>query len=586
MQCQTQPAGRSFSRASIGMLFVYAMMIFFIASCVNAAQTQWEPLIQETPASLPQLQAFLSEIPPSFKLKADDKTPLATCEPLMARVTQARKMSDTLGKQAMDEGQKAELAELTAALKSRARPIIHQYLASLTLDLPRDFRGIKKDRMNIIKVRVIKAIPEAVYFIKAYPKAPELTEVKFYLANLLFLNSSVALKLQADLWEKQHKEKPPAEIRGAWKEKYFDQIFSLMKPVLPDTKLPDAIMERAVKLQADSLASMHKRKEAAELYMKHLRRWPNSVFVKTGVQWLNIAQNYLYAQMPEPAAKILAEGAIKSKGTLYHPYVMNVYFKALKATGQLEKAKALAIELGKLGKTMAKKPGVDKFTKNGFKTFSEWSLFRVGYMEFAMGEHEKAKESFRQHIEYIKKLQKDGAAINPATTVYTQRSTDLLNFLQTYVMQPAPELTTKWAFDRPFKLSDNPMKVIAIMFRGYGPGQRRSHPALVYLQEQYKAHGFDAGPLAVACVNYAKGEQDMPGQIAQVEQEATDLGLTFPVGIEAAKAYKAFSEYGVNIGSATLVIIDPLGRIAYYEQDPMPNAFGLFKRVIDSLLKG
>ena len=64
------------------------------------------------------------------------------------------------------------------------------------------------------------------------------------------------------------------------------------------------------------------------------------------------------------------------------------------------------------------------------------------------------------------------------------------------------------------------------------------------------------------------------------------LGLTYPAGLDPTSSKELFKAYDANVGSATLVILDPLGRIAYYEQDPRPNAFGLFERVIERLLGG
>ena len=87
-------------------------------------------------------------------------------------------------------------------------------------------------------------------------------------------------------------------------------------------------------------------------------------------------------------------------------------------------------------------------------------------------------------------------------------------------------------------------------------------------------------------IAYLKGMKDKPGQVLQLEKEAETLRLTYPLGLDPTARKEIFKKYKANVGSATLIFIDPLGRIAYYEQDPRPNAFGLFRRVIERLIGG
>ena len=79
--------------------------------------------------------------------------------------------------------------------------------------------------------------------------------------------------------------------------------------------------------------------------------------------------------------------------------------------------------------------------------------------------------------------------------------------------------------------------------------------------------------------------KDLPDQVHKLETERQNLGLTFPVGLDPTDKKDVFGAYSANVGSATLVFVDPLGRIVYYEQDPRPNAFGLFDRVFSRLLE-
>jgi hypothetical protein len=219
--------------------------------------------------------------------------------------------------------------------------------------------------------------------------------------------------------------------------------------------------------------------------------------------------------------------------------------------------------------------------RNAYDIYYEWYLFRVGYIAFALGEYKKAAYSFRKHLDFMASLK----SRRPGTVVHAQRTKTLLDYIEGFIMTAAPELACEnlWAGNRPFSLEKATGKVLAVVFRGYEVD--RIHPTLKYLEQVYRSSGAAEGPFTPVTVAYLKGFGDPKDQLAAVEREANELGITYPCGLDPTEGKDLFKAYEVNVGSSSLVIVDRLGRIAYMEQDPRPNAHGLFRRVIERLVK-
>ncbi len=537
----------------------------------------------ETPEQLAQL---VSEVPPSFTLPDNYPNRFTPSDAQRRKARAAYTAALRFADGATDPGRKAEFQEIAKTLTARLQPIDIIYLRALLDGIPVELQDLKRDQIDMLKVNVALGIQEAEFYLTAYPQAKELNDVRVGLARLLFLNCEVAQKNWEDAQEKARGSKPSIEERIAHRDSYFKRLLAFLDEAEKDPALADNLKQRSLKLRADTFAGTDNPAKAAECYVELLKKWSSADEVKSGLTYVNAVQQYLYAELPEKAEEIGRQAMATCDNTKYYPHLADFQFKALTATGKLEEAEALWLKLMPVFGAREKELNRPEFERNGYRTYYDWALFRLGYVAFALLRHEQAKDYFKQHLEYVNDVTASGKPISPPLQVFAQRSKYLLDVLQTKIGNPAPELNLEklWANNRPFSLAANQGKVIAIIFRS--TASSRVDPTLLYLQRQYEKYGQDLGPFAVISVAFLKGMNDIPEQMEALEKEMKTLNLTFPAGYDPTPKRSVFSEYDVNIGSATLVFVDPLGRLAYYEQDPRPNAFGLFTRVIEGLLKG
>lgn len=551
------------------------------AAADSAAQTvpPPEPRID----TLDELKRTLAEIPPAFAPSPDGGDPFRACDALRAKARGAHAAAQRLLGSAVDSVQKAELEDILKTIALRREPIGIAYLRALLGGVPSALQDLSREKIEMLKVNVAIGIEEAERFTAAYPQSKDISEARFYLMRLLFLNVDVAAKDWADAFERTHGAKPTIQERDAFRDAFFERIFGLLEMLEKDAALPETFKERTLKIKADAFSSVGQPAKAADLYAAHIAAWPGSDDVKSGLSYMAAIQHYLYAELPEKAQALGRRGMAACDNTKFFPHIADFHFKALVATGKLEDAEALWLKYMPIFTQRGNDPARGEFERNGYRTYAEWALFRLGYVTFALLRYEQAKDYFRQHLEFVKDY---GKPLPPPLQVHAQRSQYLFDVLQARIMNPAPELALAkhWAGDRAFSLAENQGKVIAIIFRTYN--SPRAEPALLYLQQQYEKYGQDAGPFAVVSVAFPRGADNIPEQLAALKKEMDTLNLTFPSGFDSTPDRALFKQYDVNVGSATLVFVDPLGRLAYYEQDPRPNAFGLFTRVIEALLKG
>ncbi len=591
------------------LLCVLLTFASFTLTSVRAAEELLIPSIDESPATTADLRPFFAKIPPGFQPEQHKEDLLKVCMELHGPIVKARGLISRLEKQQLDVVQKAEFNEMKADLAGRIRPIIAALIIQIGKTTPHNFRGMSKEKITEAKKKVFLGINESAYYLSTYPESKQADSCRAVYAYLLFLNNRIYLAAMSKAWEKEHGGKPSASLRRNWKTQYFDKIFSLLekvlpkkdipkwlrkifslfeKKMLPKKDLPKWLRKTAMRVHGEALALMQKNSEAVAAYQAYLKTWPDAENVQSCAIQLNIADNCLKtgdtAKIKETKA-MLAACIKENQESENIPSLVNMYYRTLLATGRIEDARKLWETYRPVFKKRMNDPERSRMEKHLYKGYYEWSLFFIGHMQLALMQHEKAKATFKQHIDFVKKLQKKGATLNTATPIYMQRSEQLLNFLQLKAVNPAPSLDAiKWGFKKEFSLQDNIGKVVAIVFRGYNT--ERSRHVLKFLQELYAEYGYDKGPLAVCSISFRKGKNPIKNQLAVVEQEAVDLELSYPVGIDPDPEFKIFRTYDVNVGSSSLVLINPAGELVYYEQDPRwTQTFGLIRNVIKRLLK-
>ena len=295
---------------------------------------------------LSELRGMLSEIPPEFTPPAEGADMFTALEPELRRAQRALGAASALAVALTDAAARAELREMASDLLQRIRPVFFHRVTNLVKSIPQDLRGMATSELDALKQRVNSGIGEADRFVRLYPGDPGLSRVRAYLARLLFLQSSVAMKEWEDAYEARAGRKAAIEEIITWKTLYFDRIFQLVDAALSDAQLDDGLREQTTKLKADALGHMARNAEAAALYVDHLRRWPSSPSAKDGLAYVNAGQRYLYAEDGAKAEAILREGMAKAADTPYFSHIGDFFFKALTATGNLEDAEALWLKHG------------------------------------------------------------------------------------------------------------------------------------------------------------------------------------------------------------------------------------------------
>jgi len=581
--------------------FVLALSAFFFVAARHRSASGAEPP-PEAPAAaadaaartappaeprienLDDLKRTVAEIPPAFACPSTESDRFRACDAMRVKAHGAHAAAARLLASAADSVQKAELEEISKTIALRREPIAIAYLRALLEGVPSALQDLSAEKIENLKRNVAVGIEEGEHYIAAYPQSKAISEARFYLMRLLFLNAEVAAKNWADAFELARGAAPTLAERETFRESYFARIFHLIEAIEKDAALPATFKERTLKIKADAFSSTGKAAQAADLYVAHIAAWPGSDDVKSGLSYMAAIQHYLYAEVPEKAEALGRRAIAACDNTKFFPHIVDFYFKALTATGKLQDAETLWLKYMPIFTQRAEDAKRADFERAGYRTYAEWALFRLGYVTFALLRYEQARDYFRQHLNFVKDY---GKPLPPPLQVHAQRSQYLLEVLQSKIMNPAPELPAGncWAGGRAFSLAENRGKVIAVIFRTYS--SPRAEPVLHYLQQQYEKYGQEAGPLAVVSIAFPRGTDNLPEQLGALKKEMDELNLTFPSGFDPSPDRALFTkDYDVNVGSATLVFVDPEGRLAYYEQDPRPNAFGLFTRVIETLLKG
>jgi hypothetical protein len=205
--------------------------------------------------------------------------------------------------------------------------------------------------------------------------------------------------------------------------------------------------------------------------------------------------------------------------------------------------------------------------------------FWLGYTLFALGDLDGARAALRDYIARIDALERVQGSLSGFLQVYRDaRAKDVLEFLETRAGKPAPvdlDLGDSWVGARRLRLAECRGKVVALVFRREGDARA----------------GAFLGPLSALCarrsdlrvatVAFLSGDASPAEQAARLEEDLEGLGYEGPAGFDPdADGKGIFRAFGVHVGSATFVILNKRGEIAWY----MPDPRGIDVRFAEALL--
>ena len=211
-----------------------------------------------------------------------------------------------------------------------------------------------------------------------------------------------------------------------------------------------------------------------------------------------------------------------------------------------------------------------RYEKDGFRRYLGFSGFRLGYALLARGDLSGAVEAFQKHVEDTDKLEGE-LHPNPLPKeleIYKTRSLDNLKILEEAIGDPPGmdiELEDFWATPRRVTLAESRGKAVAILFRG--DNDRRSKHFLTALDKHLAERPEDKD---FVILHYMKGTRDLPGQLDTLQGHVREMELVAAaVGMDPDADRKSlFRAFRATIGTATFMIFDRYGKLAWWQQDP------------------
>lgn len=267
-------------------------------------------------------------------------------------------------------------------------------------------------------------------------------------------------------------------------------------------------------------------------------------------------------------------------------------FEALTGMGDLEGIE----ELMHLIRT--EYPGrIEKAPQGQLQTqYRQWywcqSLFWLGFARMALGDSASAAAHFERNIAEIDDLEAkseaEGTRVDPVCPIYRDfRSQNLLTYLRTHHGKPMPEKffdEMLWVTDERLTAEAVEGKVLAVAIRR--PGDVRSPTFLQEIDVLVREKAEEG--LVGMTLSFLTGKPN-PEQDARMArrwlEDLSRLGAALPAAIDADReGQKNVRGIFGTVGTASFVVIDRKGRLAWFLADPRDVDRRLAVRVIERIL--
>ncbi|MCZ6794213.1 MAG: hypothetical protein O7J95_11440, partial [Planctomycetota bacterium] len=218
------------------------------------------------------------------------------------------------------------------------------------------------------------------------------------------------------------------------------------------------------------------------------------------------------------------------------------------------------------------------------------SGFWLGFVRYALGDIEGAKKHLRENVEYLDRREEEltaqGKRLPNVQQIFRDfRARDVLMFLEEYQGKPARtdfKSGIRWATARTVDLTRAKGTVMPVLFSK--PGNGRCVDVLLELDEYDRAYdGISAMTLGFLPAHLEE---------AQVEQRVENMleglarhGIQIPAGYDETPSTRVFRDLHATVGTATFMVFDSDGKVAWYLPDPRNMDRKIVKRVLDRLLK-
>jgi tetratricopeptide (TPR) repeat protein len=326
--------------------------------------------------------------------------------------------------------------------------------------------------------------------------------------------------------------------------------------------------------------------KAKQAYERFLKDYLKDETKKTAVAEVKLALGAVYRELEtfDDGIRLLEKALTEHPDSESFPFFLENLWKLFLAKGDLAKLEENAEHVLKEFPKRIESAAKGTKLHSNLETFHVYSGFRKGYAELMLGKVEEAGESFRAHITFLERLEKERGTLPHAWSIYLSRSRANLEFIAELAGRPAPrplELEAGWVTSEKLPLPEAAGRVVALVFRRVGDERSAAFlgPISRFVSE-------DKG-MAMLTVSYLKSSTDVPKEMAEMRDELGQLGYVGAAGFDMDAENKAtFRDFKAMVGSATFYVVDRQGHLVWFQQDPRDADLEMAKSILRRVAGG
>ena len=467
-------------------------------------------------------------------------------------------------------------SQLSDACKAQLKQVRDAYES-----IPKNPGSMNAKAADALAQRLITALTVGDKFAASCPQAAEIPQVRFWQAKFLWLLSS----RQLDGTTKEVRRIRPKDIAAEIARRmrpFYERAGARAQAAVRGLPKDAKNRPEALEISGWAFTKMGEFAKARDCYLQHRKDYPKNASATT----VRTALARVYLDLGEFDAGIgVIEKALQDPDAWdsdSYSHLGEVLWKLHEQKGDPEGMLATARKVLKMYQLRLKSSRLSQKARQDLSRYVDVFGFREGYSHFALGQFQKAADTFRKHIAGLDKRREELRAQNrdlePTSSIYRDRSDHCLKFVETLAARPAPadlDLGRFWVSEHQPKIATSQGKAIGLVFRGVN--DKRSSKFLGPVDKfASKTDGVE-----LVTISYLKDIKGIDQQLTALKDELFSLEYESAAGFDPDYLEKRlFRLYGAFIGSATFIIIDANGHPIWYQQDPRGVDAGLAKELL------
>ena len=475
-------------------------------------------------------------------------------------------------------------AEALANLDESCRKQLME-IRRLENGIPRIFLDLKRSP-DELEVDMQRGIQIGQSFLEKCPSGPIAAEVRglvarWHLARYERHRQAVRKMVSA---KQITADQQTAELEG-----YLANVFKLASEAANTPSDNRAVRAEALRILLEVSERQRKFDDLRKYSAVLMKEFPSydlirNVIFSTGRSYISEGK---YREARDYVRSIIEAHADDEEFVMYNI----VLFQGMSGMGDLEGIEGLMEEI--LVEYPLRSQSVSKpYLKQQYEQWANVAKFWIGFSRYALGDIDGARSAFEEHRaeteSLIAALSTRGEKPDPVVNITLEyRTKDLLKFLDEFqgnVPSVDMEFGEYWATDTRMSLKESRGSVVVIVFRK--PGDPRSFTFMREAGELYGEHK-DKG-IKVAMVSYLLGKPDAAkdkAKLAAIRGDVEKLGFDIPAGCDPDRKHSFFHALHGTVGTASCVVLDREGKMAYFMADPRDMDRMILRSVVERLLK-